>query len=41
MAQKMMIAKIPSSMIEKAQISIPPNVIGVKTRRKIKITFMR
>jgi len=41
MAQRIMIKRMPSSIREKAQISIDPNAMGVKMSRKIRINFMK
>ncbi len=40
-AQTMMINKMPSSIIEKAQSSMEPKAMGVKMMRKIRISLMR
>jgi hypothetical protein len=41
MAQRIMINKMASSMIEKAQGSMEPKAAGVKIRRKIRRSLMR
>jgi hypothetical protein len=41
MLQRMMINKMPSSIMEKAQSSIEPKAMGVKMRRKMRMDLMR
>jgi hypothetical protein len=40
MAQRMIMKRMPSSIKEKAQISIDPNAMGVKMKRKKRTNFI-
>jgi hypothetical protein len=41
MAQSMMIKRMPSSIMEKAQSSTEPKAMGVKMRRKMRMDLMK
>jgi hypothetical protein len=41
MAQRIIINRIPSSIMEKAQSSIEPKAMGVKMMRKMRMDLMR
>jgi hypothetical protein len=41
MAQRIIIRRMASSITEKAQRSAPPKAMGVKTKRKMSINFIK